>query len=237
MTLLELREVDAHYGPIQALHRVSLAIAEGEIVTLIGANGAGKSTTLKTICGLVAPSRGDVLFRGARVTGQGPEDLVARGISLVPEGRRIFPGLTVLENLEVGFTPLRRSGKSLAAHLDRAFTLFPRLAERRRQLGWSLSGGEQQMLAIGRALMARPALLLLDEPSLGLAPALVQLVFETIRAINRDGTTILLVEQNAFMALETAHRAYVLENGSVILSDRAEVLMRNPRVREAYLGG
>ncbi len=236
-SLLELRDVDVHYGPIQALRRVSLELAEGEIVTLIGANGAGKSTTLKTICGLVAPSGGEVVFRGARVTGEGPEDLVARGISLVPEGRRIFPGLTVLENLEVGFTPLRRSRGDLGAHLDRVFALFPRLAERRRQLGWSLSGGEQQMLAIGRALMARPSLLLLDEPSLGLAPTLVRLVFETIRSINRDGTTILLVEQNAFMALETAHRAYVLENGSVILSDRAELLMRNPRVREAYLGG
>jgi branched-chain amino acid transport system ATP-binding protein len=236
MTLLEVREVDAYYGPIQALHRVSLAIAEGEIVTLIGANGAGKSTTLKTICGLVPPARGEVVFRGAPVTGHGPEELVGRGISLVPEGRRVFPGLTVLENLEVGFTPRRRTGR-LAADLDRVFALFPRLAERRHQLGWSLSGGEQQMLAIARALMARPTLLLLDEPSLGLAPALVRLVFDTIRTINADGTTILLVEQNAFMALEHAHRAYVLENGKVILSDRADVLVRNPRVRAAYLGG
>jgi branched-chain amino acid transport system ATP-binding protein len=237
VNLLALRDVDAHYGPIQALHRVSLDIAEREIVTLIGANGAGKSTTLKTICGLVPATAGEIVYRGAPATGQGPEELVARGISLVPEGRRIFPGLTVLENLEVGFTPLRGKSRAFGAHLDRVFALFPRLAERRRQLGWSLSGGEQQMLAIGRALMARPTLLLLDEPSLGLAPGLVQLVFETIRTINRDGTTILLVEQNAFMALEAAHRAYVLENGRVILHDRAEVLTQNPRVRESYLGG
>ena len=236
MSLLELRGISAGYDGVPALTDVSLEVREGEIVTLIGANGAGKSTTLKTIAGLVAPTAGEIHFRGERLDGEDTERIVARGISLVPEGRRIFPGLTVLENLEVGFTPRRRQPDAWASSLARVFEMFPRLNERRAQLGWSLSGGEQQMLAISRALMADPALLLLDEPSLGLAPALVQALFATIRNINRAGTTILLVEQNAFMALRTAQRGYVLENGRVVLSDDADRLLRSPHVREAYLG-
>ena len=236
MSLLELRGISAGYDGVPALTDVSLEVREGEIVTLIGANGAGKSTTLKTIAGLVAPTAGEIHFRGERLDNEDTERIVARGISLVPEGRRIFPGLTVLENLEVGFTPRRRQPDAWASSLARVFEMFPRLNERRTQLGWSLSGGEQQMLAISRALMADPALLLLDEPSLGLAPALVQALFATIRDINRVGTTILLVEQNAFMALRTAQRGYVLENGRVVLSDDADRLLRSPHVREAYLG-
>ena len=236
MSLLELRGVFAGYDGVPALTDVSLEVGEGEIVTLIGANGAGKSTTLKAIMGLLAPSAGEVWFRGARLDGADTEVIVGLGISLVPEGRRIFPGLTVLENLEVGFTPRGRRGGNWAASLARVFEMFPRLGERRRQMGWSLSGGEQQMLAISRALMAEPTLLLLDEPSLGLAPALVQAVFATIRDINRAGTTILLVEQNAFMALKASHRGYVLENGRVVLGEAAEALLRSPHVREAYLG-
>jgi branched-chain amino acid transport system ATP-binding protein len=236
VSLLELRGISAGYDGVPALTDVSLEVREGEIVTLIGANGAGKSTTLKTIAGLVAPSAGEIHFRGARLDGEDTERIVTRGICLVPEGRRIFPGLTVLENLEVGFTPRRRRPDAWASSLARVFEMFPRLDERRAQLGWSLSGGEQQMLAISRALMADPALLLLDEPSLGLAPALVQALFATIRDINRAGTTILLVEQNAFMALKTAQRGYVLENGRVVLSDDADRLLRSPHVREAYLG-
>jgi branched-chain amino acid transport system ATP-binding protein len=236
VSLLELRGISAGYDGVPALTDVSLEVREGEIVTLIGANGAGKSTTLKTIAGLVAPSAGEIHFRGDRLDGEDTERIVTRGISLVPEGRRIFPGLTVLENLEVGFTPRRRRHEAWASSLARVFEMFPRLDERRKQLGWSLSGGEQQMLAISRALMAAPALLLLDEPSLGLAPALVQALFANIRDINRTGTTILLVEQNAFMALKTAQRGYVLENGRVVLSDDADRLLRSPHVREAYLG-
>jgi branched-chain amino acid transport system ATP-binding protein len=236
VSLLDVRAVTAGYDGVSALTDVSLEVREGEIVALIGANGAGKSTTLKAIVGLVAPSRGEIAFRDARIDGVDTEAIVTRGISLVPEGRRIFPGLTVLENLEVGFTPRRREAARWSASLGRVFEISPRLAERRQQLGWSLSGGEQQMLAIGRALMAAPAVLLLDEPSLGLAPALVQALFATIREINRAGTTILLVEQNAFVALKTAGRGYVLENGRIVLTDTADRLLGKPHVRDAYLG-
>jgi branched-chain amino acid transport system ATP-binding protein len=236
VSLLELRGVAAGYAGVPVLDDVSIDVGEGEIVALLGANGAGKSTTLKTVVGLLTPSAGEIRFRGTRVDGEDTERIVMRGISLVPEGRRIFPGLTVLENLEVGFTPRRRHDGAWTVSLTRVFDMFPRLRERRGQLGWSLSGGEQQMLAISRALMAEPALLLLDEPSLGLAPALVQALFTIIRDINRAGTTILLVEQNAFMALSTAHRGYVLENGRIVLSDDAGRLLRSPHVRDAYLG-
>jgi branched-chain amino acid transport system ATP-binding protein len=236
VSLLDVRAITAGYDGVPALTDVSLEVREGEIVALIGANGAGKSTTLKAIVGLVAPSRGEIAFRDGRIDSADTEAIVNRGISLVPEGRRVFPGLTVLENLEVGFTPRRREAVTWSASLGRVFEIFPRLAERRQQLGWSLSGGEQQMLAIGRALMAAPALLLLDEPSLGLAPALVQALFATIREINRAGTTILLVEQNAFVALKTSDRGYVLENGRIVLTDTADRLLGNPHVRDAYLG-
>jgi branched-chain amino acid transport system ATP-binding protein len=212
-------------------------VAAGEIVAIVGANGAGKTTTMRTIAGLLRPTRGQVLLEGQRIDGLAPETLVRRGICLVPEGRRIFPGLTVYENLEVATAAWRRRGQSLAPDLERVYALFPRLQERQRQLGWSLSGGEQQMLAIGRALMAHPRLLLLDEPSLGLAPVLVEEVFATIRDVNQRGTTILLVEQNAYQALQLAHRAYVLENGEVQLEGPARELAGNPLVKEAYLGG
>jgi branched-chain amino acid transport system ATP-binding protein len=212
-------------------------VEAGEIVAIVGANGAGKTTTMRTIAGLLRPTRGQVLLDGQRIDGVAPETLVRRGLCLVPEGRRIFPGLTVYENLEVATAAWRRRGQSLAPDLDRVYALFPRLQERERQLGWSLSGGEQQMLAIGRALMAHPRLLLLDEPSLGLAPVLVEEVFATIRDINERGTTILLVEQNAYQALQLAHRAYVLENGEVQLEGAARELAGNPLVKEAYLGG
>jgi len=203
----------------------------------VGANGAGKSTTMRTIAGLLRPTSGAVVLEGQRIDGLAAETIVRRGICLVPEGRRIFPGLTVYENLEVATAAWRGRGQSLRAELERVYSLFPRLLERERQLGWSLSGGEQQMLAIGRALMARPRLLLLDEPSLGLAPVLVEEVFATIRDINQQGTTVLLVEQNAYQALELAHRAYVLENGEVQLEGSARELAGNPLVKEAYLGG
>jgi len=234
---LELRALEVHYDRIRALRGVSLVVGAGEIVAIVGANGAGKSTTMRTIAGLLRPSSGAVLLEGQRIDGLAPEAIVRRGICLVPEGRRIFPGLTVYENLEVATAAWRRRGQSLGAELERVYGLFPRLRERHRQLGWSLSGGEQQMLAIGRALMARPRLLLLDEPSLGLAPVLVEEVFATIRDINQQGTTVLLVEQNAYQALDLAHRAYVLENGEVQLEGPARELAGNPLVKEAYLGG
>ena len=236
MSLLELRDVHTYYGNIHALKGISMAIEPGEIVTLIGANGAGKSTTLKTISGLLRPRTGEIWFDGARIDGVKPHDVVGLGICQAPEGRRIFPRMTVLENLQMGHF-LRKVGADVSADFDRVYTLFPRLKERRSQNGGTLSGGEQQMLAIGRALMARPKLLLLDEPSMGLAPILVEQIFEIVRDINATGTTVLLVEQNALMALGLASRGYILQTGEIVLQDAADRLMVNPEVKKAYLGG
>jgi len=233
--MLELRGVQAGYGRIQALREVTLQVGEGEIVALIGANGAGKSTTLMTICGLLAVQAGEILFAGRSLCGMKPNAIVSLGIVQVPEGRRIFPQLTVLENLQLG-AYLRRDRDGIRRDLDHVMDLFPILARRRQQVGGTLSGGEQQMLAISRALMARPRLLLLDEPSLGLAPLVIRQIFEIIRRINRDGTTVFLVEQNANQALKLAHRGYVLENGRVVMSDTAENLLDNEAVKRAYLG-
>jgi len=234
--MLELRDVDTYYGNIQALKGVSMRIAEGEIITLIGANGAGKSTTLMSVCGLVPPRSGEILFRGQPIQERSPDEIVAMGISQVPEGRRIFPLLSVAENLDMGAF-LRRDKDGIRKDLEYIYELFPILAERRNQAGGTLSGGEQQMLAISRALMARPQLLLLDEPSLGLAPLIVKRIFEIIQRINTDSkTTIFLVEQNANLALKAAHRGYVMENGRITLEDRADRLLVNEDVRKAYLG-
>ncbi len=236
MALLEVRDLHVYYGQIHALKGVSLSVERGEIVTLIGANGAGKTTTLRTISGLLRPRSGSVWFAGEELSRLPAHEIVRRGVVQVPEGRRIFGQLTVLENLELGaFT--RTDPAGIREDLERVFTLFPRLRERLHQVAGTLSGGEQQMLAIARGLMARPRLLLLDEPSMGLAPMLVEQIFEAIAEINRQGTTILLVEQNAFMALETAHRGYVLETGSVVLEGPAGALRENPEVKRAYLGG
>jgi len=235
MALLELRDVETYYGNIQALRGISLTVEPGEIVALIGSNGAGKSTTLKTISGLLWPRRGEVWFDGSRIDRLDPADVVARGICQSPEGRRIFPRMTVQENLEMGAFQ-RGKGADVDSDYDRVFQLFPRLLERRKQNGGTLSGGEQQMLAIGRALMARPRLLLLDEPSMGLAPVLVERIFEIIVDINRQGTTVLLVEQNALMALEVAQRAYVIQTGRVVLHGPASSLIEDPSIRRAYLG-
>ena len=232
--MLVLDAVNTFYGQIHALQGVNLAVAEGEIVTLIGANGAGKTTTLKTICGLLHPRRGTVRFEGQDVSRTPAHALVRRGIGHAPEGRRIFGRMTVLDNLMMGaFT---RDQSTIGPDLDRVMTLFPRLRERTHQLGGTLSGGEQQMLAIARALMSHPRLLLLDEPSLGLSPILVQQIFSIIREINGQGTTILLVEQNALQALSIAHRGYVLQNGVVVLHGPAKDVMQNETVRKAYLG-
>ncbi len=233
--MLVLRDIDVHYGPIQALHGVSLEIEEGEVVTLIGANGAGKSTTLRLISGLARPTSGELLLDGVPLARSAPHEIVARGVSHVPEGRRVFAGLTVLENLEMG-AYLVRGRARLREALGEVYDLFPRLQERRAQRAGTLSGGEQQMLAIGRALMGRPRLLLLDEPSLGLAPNLVQSIFGVISDIKGRGVTILLVEQNAHMALRVADRGYVLETGRIVLHDTAANLVANPQVRAAYLG-
>jgi len=234
--MLELRNVETFYGNIMALKGISLSISEGEIITLIGANGAGKSTTLMTICGLVPARRGDILFMGRPIGRMEPHEIVALGISQVPEGRRIFPLLTVTENLDMGAF-LRKDRAQIARDRDHVFSLFPILKERRHQQGGTLSGGEQQMLAISRALMARPRLLLLDEPSLGLAPLVVQLIFRMIEKINEENrTTILLVEQNANMALKIAHRGYVMENGRITLEGAAASLLDNEDVKRAYLG-
>lgn len=235
--MLKVDGVSAFYDKVQALKEVSLEVNEGEIVTVIGANGAGKSTMLATIMGLVRPSGGAIEFLGRRIDRMETEDIVFMGLCLVPEGRRIFPGLTVMENLEMGAVP-RGTGvaEALRKDMEEVFGLFPVLKKRRNQLGWSLSGGEQQMLAIGRGLMARPKLLLLDEPSLGLAPVLVDELFKAIVRINEAGTTMLLVEQNAFMALNVARRGYVFETGRCILGDDAEKLLGNEKVKKAYLG-
>jgi len=234
--MLELRNVETFYGNIMALKGINLSVNEGEIITLIGANGAGKSTTLMTICGIVPPRRGEILFLGKPIHRVEPHEIVALGVSQVPEGRRIFPLLTVTENLAMG-AYLRNDGGEIARDMEYIFSLFPILKERRHQQGGTLSGGEQQMLAISRALMARPRLLLLDEPSLGLAPLVLQLIFRMIPKINREnGTTILLVEQNANMALKIAHRGYVLENGRITLEGATESLLNNEEVKRAYLG-
>ncbi len=234
--MLELLDIQAYYGNIQALKGVSLEIAEGEIVTLIGANGAGKTTTLMSICGAVPPRRGEIKFEGRAISDMSPNEIVALGISQVPEGRRIFPYLTVAENLDMGAF-LRNDRDGIKEDIEYIYGLFPILAERRHQAGGTLSGGEQQMLAISRALMARPRMLLLDEPSLGLAPLVIKRIFEIIRQINTENkTTIFLVEQNANLALKVAHRGYVMENGSITMSDRAANLLANEDVRKAYLG-
>jgi branched-chain amino acid transport system ATP-binding protein len=235
MPMLEVSHLHTYYGHIHALKDVSLEVEKGEIVTLIGANGAGKSTTLKTISGLLKPRQGSVRLDGEDLTRHPAHEIVTKGVVQVPEGRRIFGRLTVLENLEMGAFAIR-DRNWIDATLKRVFSLFPRLAERSRQVAGTLSGGEQQMLATGRALMANPRLLLLDEPSMGLAPVLVDSIFETIARLHESGTTILLVEQNARMALQVAGRGYVLQSGAVVLSDAAESLRRNEMVRQAYLG-
>jgi branched-chain amino acid transport system ATP-binding protein len=233
--MLGLEDVHTYYGNIRALRGVTLSVQSREIVTLIGANGAGKTTTLRTILGTVRPRRGTVTFNGQRLDTLATDRIVRLGIAQSPEGRRIFPRMTVLENLELGaFT--RRDREAIAPDLERVFTLFPRLRERVTQKGGTLSGGEQQMLAIGRALMARPSLLLLDEPSMGLSPILVDTIFQIIQDINRQGTTILLVEQNARMALRVAHRGYVMQTGRIVLHDAAGELLRSDLVRKTYLG-
>ena len=234
--MLKLDDIKTYYGNIQALKGVSLEISAGEIVTLIGANGAGKTTTLMSICGIVPPRSGKIFFEGEQIDRITPNNIVAKGICQVPEGRRIFPFLTVVENLDMGAF-LRDDSEQIKKDLDYVFDLFPILAERRNQAGGTLSGGEQQMLAISRALMARPRLLLMDEPSLGLAPLVVKQIFEIIKKINEESnTTIFLVEQNANLALKVAHRGYVMENGRITMSDTAADLMANEEVRKAYLG-
>ena len=234
--MLELRDVETFYGNIMALKGVSLSVSEGEIITLIGANGAGKSTTLMTVCGIVPPRNGEILFRGDPLQRLEPHAIVALGVSQVPEGRRIFPQLSVTENLDMG-AYLRKDKAGIAKDLDHVLDLWPRLRERLGQRAGTLSGGEQQMLAMARAMMARPKLLLLDEPSLGLAPVIVAGIFDTIRAINAEGTTVLLVEQNAHLALKVAHTCYVLETGRIQKRAPAAELLRDPSIREAYLGG
>jgi branched-chain amino acid transport system ATP-binding protein len=234
VALLELTDVHAHYGSIEALKGISLTVEEGEVVTLIGSNGAGKSTTLRSISGLTPASGGTVIFRGADITRVPAHEIVSFGIALAPEGRHCFPRMTVRENLDLGAH--RRRGPEIAADLERVFALFPRLAERQKQKAGTMSGGEQQMLAIGRALMARPQLLMLDEPSMGIAPILVQRIYETIGEINKQGVTILLVEQNANYALDVSARGYVLETGRVVLANESSALRDDPEVQRAYLG-
>jgi len=235
MSLLEIENVHTYYGQIHALKGVSLTVDKGEIVTLIGANGAGKSTLLKTMSGLLRPSQGSILLDGEDLTQYPPHEIVTKGVVQVPEGRRVFGRLTVTENLEMGAFAISDQ-KLIKENLERVFNLFPRLKERCKQISGTLSGGEQQMLAMGRALMANPRVLLLDEPSMGLAPVLVDGIFDTIRQLHAEGTTILLVEQNARMALQVADRGYVLQSGAVVLSDKTENLRQNEMVREAYLG-
>ncbi len=233
--ILSVHDIEVCYGQITALHGISLEVAKGEIVTLIGANGAGKTTTLRTISGLLKPRKGDVTYNGASISGKKPHVVTAMGISHVPEGRGIFANLTVQDNLELG--AYLRKDKIKQSEYDRIFTLFPVLKDRIKQNAGTLSGGEQQMLAISRALMSKPQVLLLDEPSLGLAPQMVQTIFRVIREINAEGTTILLVEQNAHMALVTAHRGYVMETGRIVLADETKALLASDRIKKAYLGG
>lgn len=234
--MLKVKEINVYYGAIHALKNLSLEVEEGSIVTLIGANGAGKTTTLKSISGILRPSSGSILFKGQELVKIAPEKIVALGISQVPEGRRVFQEMSVLENLEMG-AYLRSDKKGIQEDMDNVFSRFPRLMERRKQSAGTLSGGEQQMLAIGRALMARPQLLLMDEPSMGLAPLLVVEIFNIIKDINSRGTTILLVEQNANMALSIADQAYVIETGEIVLQGAAKELMQSEEVKKAYLGG
>jgi len=233
--ILELRNVVSAYGRIKALKGISLKVYPGEIVTIIGANGAGKSTTLMTICNIVKAVEGDVFYKGERINNVGSDILPTLGLCQVPEGRRIFPRLTVMENLDMGAF-FRTDSAGVKEDVERVFDLFPKLRERRKQLGGTLSGGEQQMLAMGRALMSRPTVLLLDEPSMGLAPLLVQQIFDIVRMINEQGVTVVLVEQNANLALQCASRGYVLETGSVVMEDAADKLLANPDIRKAYLG-
>jgi branched-chain amino acid transport system ATP-binding protein len=233
--MLELKGVRTYYGKIEALKEISLTVSEGEIITLIGANGAGKSTTLMSISGIVPPRFGEIRFLDKPIHHLNPDEIVTLGISQVPEGRRIFPQLTVLENLDMGAF-LRKDKAGIKKDMGHIFALFPILAERQHQGGGTLSGGEQQMLAISRALMARPRLLLMDEPSLGLAPLIVRVIFDIIKKINEEGTTIFLVEQNAHMALKVAHRGYVMENGRITLEGNAQNLLVNEAVKKAYLG-
>ena len=235
MALLEVKDVHAYYGNIQALTGISLTVEEGEIVSLIGGNGAGKTTTLRTISGLHAPRRGSVTFDGEDLSNYKAHELVSKGMAMVPEGRGVFSRLTVMDNLEMGAYH-RKDKAGIAKDLDYVFSLFPRLEERKKQVAGTMSGGEQQMLATGRALMSKPRLILMDEPSMGLAPVLVELIFDTIVEINKAGTTVLLVEQNAHMALHVANRGYVLQTGEIVLSDSAEKLKNDPTVQKAYLG-
>ncbi len=233
--VLELRDVNTHYGPIHILRNVNVHIYPGEIVCLLGGNASGKTTTLRTILGMVKPSAGEIHLDGERIDGLTTQEIVRRGISMVPENRRLFKRMTVLENLEMG-AYLRGNGRELEEDLERVFQLFPRVKERLHQRAGTLSGGEQQMVAIGRALMARPKVLLMDEPSMGLAPVLVEQTFEIIQQINQQGTTIFVVEQNANMALSIAHRGYVLQTGRIVLADTAQNLLNNEMMRQAYLG-
>lgn len=232
---LRVNDLHVHYGSIEAVKGITIDVGKGQIVTLIGANGAGKSTTVRTIAGLHRPTSGGVFFEGQEISAAGPEKIVLLGVSLAPEGRRIFARMSVHENLLMG-AYTKRDKRRVVEDMDRVFTLFPRLGERRTQIGGTLSGGEQQMLAIGRALMANPKVLMLDEPSLGLAPILVESIFDIIRQINQQGTTILLVEQNAQKALQLAHRGYVLETGSIVMEGTGKQLMESPEVQKAYLG-
>ncbi|MFO7295971.1 MAG: ABC transporter ATP-binding protein [Clostridia bacterium] len=234
--MFEIKDLHVHYGVIHVLKGVSLTVNDGEIVTLIGANGAGKTTTLRTISGLKKPTSGQIVLDGVDITNTSAQERVKMGISHVPEGRHVFPSMTVLENLELG-AYLRKDKEGIAKDLKRVYDLFPVLADRRKQLAGTLSGGEQQMLAIGRALMSRPKILLLDEPSMGLAPLLVQEIFSIIKDVNSNGTTVLLVEQNARMALQIAHRAYVIETGRIVLSGTGAELMESEDIKKAYLGG
>ncbi|MEK5186888.1 ABC transporter ATP-binding protein [Solibacillus sp. FSL R5-0691] len=234
--MLIINDIDVFYGNIQALKGISLEVKEGEIVTLIGANGAGKSTLLKTISGLLKPKRGSIEYLGAAIDGKPAQSIVKAGISHVPEGRRVFSNMTVEENLELG-AYLRSDREAIKKDLNHVFELFPRLLERRKQLSGTLSGGEQQMLAMGRALMAKPKLIIMDEPSMGLAPLMVKNIFNIIEMVNKEGVTVLLVEQNAHMALSVAHRAYVLETGKIVLTGSAKELQESDEVRAAYLGG
>lgn len=234
--MLQVSDLRVSYGPILAVDGISLTVAPGEIVALIGANGAGKSTTLKTISGLLRPRSGSISVGGQRIDRLPAESIVALGIAHVPEGRRVFPGLTVFENLQIATSSWYRPGAKINDDLERVYTLFPILKERQNQLAWSMSGGEQQMLALGRALMSRPKILLLDEPSLGLAPLVVERVYEAIQEIRRSGIGILLVEQNAYLALETASRCYIMVNGHIVRSGMAQALVEDPAVQQAYLG-
>jgi branched-chain amino acid transport system ATP-binding protein len=233
--MLRLSDVHTHYGPVRVLRGISIEVQQGEIVSLLGSNAAGKTTTLRTIFGVVRPTRGTVEFRGERIDRLPPETIAKRGIALVPEGRRIFPRMTVLENLQMGAF-VRTDAADVAADLERVLQMFPRLKERLAQTGGTLSGGEQQMLAIGRALMARPALICLDEPSMGLSPILVERVFEAIQRINAEGVTVFMVEQNAQMALSVSSRGYVLETGALVLQGSREELLSNQMMKRAYLG-